>query len=497
MVLDRGNNTEQTRSDANAGTQPNFQVDLADSKTRSIFNRQIKVAHADHSDTEKTSEADGKPTEQMIPKATAVNGARDQQKATELNSLTERPTSPEVPKSKESVNIHRLPDGDRQLETTGPKVGKVFVSKETYDRMMKGQTGATGEGPWLNRNKDGTLDGTYDLTKKIAVEGNIQLKNSKYHRYVNLKDDTVTITGNTLPSTEIGKFPLDRKYYSIDRNPNRVEPNDFSVTVPRYPTPAENPSPIGLGAIAILKNGSLSYGPNDGQGNDAVKRELQDKNNGHPSESQHYHVHNIPPILYEKQDSREPVGTAIDGYKIVAARKSDGQLYSTKELDEFHGRVVDVKQDDGTVKKEWAYCVSLDYPYTIGAFKGTPAKIEGLKEVGLGQGPNGGMPGDGNQHNHDGKPDRDPKSKASEHLPSLEFIDDKNSKGSFKSAKLETTLFDIAQNSLLEKRESIADSQQKLNIRSDDVYRELNRIMILNGYQPANLNGRHNITDRN
>lgn len=58
----------------------------------------------------------------------------------------------------------------------------------------------------------------------------------------------------------------------------------------------------------------------------------------------------------------------------------------TKELDKYHGKIVEVRDEQGNVSKQWDSCASLDWPYTIGAYKGKPITDTG----GLNQ-PPGGM----------------------------------------------------------------------------------------------------------
>jgi hypothetical protein len=60
-----------------------------------------------------------------------------------------------------------------------------------------------------------------------------------------------------------------------------------------------------------------------------------------------------------------------------------------------------------------------------------------------------------------------------------------------KSAHLDTTLFDLAQHSLSERSKLTGESTSQ-----DNVYHELNRIMKLNNYSPANLAQKHNISDK-
>lgn len=58
------------------------------------------------------------------------------------------------------------------------------------------------------------------------------------------------------------------------------------------------------------------------------------------------------------------------------------------------------------------------------------------------------------------------------------------------TAKLETTLYDMAEKTL---RERAKETKEKVN--KDAIYHELNRIMVLNGYDKSNLDGRTNLND--
>lgn len=58
------------------------------------------------------------------------------------------------------------------------------------------------------------------------------------------------------------------------------------------------------------------------------------------------------------------------------------------------------------------------------------------------------------------------------------------------TAKLESTLYDMAEKTL---RERAKETKEKVN--KDAIYHELNRIMVLNGYDKSNLEGRTNLND--
>lgn len=276
-----------------------------------------------------------------------------------------------------SLDIHNLPLGDGQVLSDPEKLspGNVLVSPELKERLENApRSGAIVDGPWINNETQ-----TYDLSKKIQAPGEIY-HDSEYSNTFDHVSNTRRVSGNALPSTPTGNFPIDRgsEAGKIDPNPNHIETQYYTVTLPGNPKPADAPVPLPMGATAILNTGALLYSPLDGNGNDAVAHEIQDDYDGHASEQQEYHVHNVPPELYENQNKTGPapvLGRALDGYPIVAAFNSEGALYSSDELDRNHGKMTWVQDEEGNLRYQWAYCVSLDYPYTMSSFKGEPAKI--------------------------------------------------------------------------------------------------------------------------
>jgi hypothetical protein len=278
-----------------------------------------------------------------------------------------------------SVDITKLPIGGivtNSVTTTGAAQGQVYVSPQSYNVMKNGTTGNVTTGAWINA--DGV---TYDSTKKEVVSGEVTWP-AEYS--VATDGTTRTIKGNALPETSTGVFPIDPNTgaYKIDPNPNSIKPVEYTLTMPSDPQPAAAASPVGLGAVGVLKNGGLLYAGVDGKGNDANAYEVQDSNDGHPSETDYYHTHQVPPALYSdivgQPNQTKLVGYAADGYAIVAETGSDGKLLSTQQLDAFHGNTSTYADENGKSVTAFHYTVSQDWPYTIGAFKGTPSTLEGL-----------------------------------------------------------------------------------------------------------------------
>jgi YHYH protein len=309
-----------------------------------------------------------------VADATLVN--KTPQNITPSTAITNSKTS------NSAVDSTKLPIGgivSNTVNTKGAAKGQIYVSSQSYNIMKNGTTGNVATGAWINA--DGK---TYDATKKEVVSGSVTWP---YQYTTSDNGATRTIKGNTLPSTTTGTYPIDPKTaaYKIDPNPNKIQSEDYKITMPSNPQASATASPLGLGPVGVMTNGGLLYAGVDGKGNDANAYEVQDSNVGHPSETEHYHTHEIPPTLYSEilgqPNQTKLVGYAADGYAIVAETGSDGKLLSTAQLDNFHGNTSTYVDENGKSVTSFHYTVSQDWPYTIGAFKGTPSTFEGLNTV--------------------------------------------------------------------------------------------------------------------
>ena len=127
-------------------------------------------------------------------------------------------------------------------------------------------------------------------------------------------------------------------------------------------------SDVPMGMIGVTKDGVALFNAFDAEGFDAPAHEIQDKCNGHPQFSGQYHYHNWSPcIKAERADA--PVGWMLDGFPILGPTGVDGKKITNADLDECHGRVGPVWMD-GKLVTLYHYHFTLEYPYTIGCYRG-------------------------------------------------------------------------------------------------------------------------------
>jgi len=211
---------------------------------------------------------------------------------------------------------------------------------------------------------------------------------AKYTEVV--QDGKRVMTTNNLPvDGQTGTFPIapTDPAYAYDRNPGTITETPTTVTIEQVAAAAATPACIAEGAVGLLKNGVFLFNALDGRGDDAVAHESQDLCDGHPAMTT-YHYHNVPSCIRDASpDASTVVGWAYDGFPIVLERDARGALPSNADLDECHGRTSPIRVD-GAVLTQYHYSVTLEFPYTIGCWKGTaPAASRG--------GPPGGRPATG------------------------------------------------------------------------------------------------------
>ena len=258
----------------------------------------------------------------------------------------------------------KLPIGTSKVSLTGPSVGGLFACDAGNSRGG----GAHAAGPWLNE-----AAGTWDLTKKISVQGEVSWPMASYSETVN--GPTRDITSNGLPVGEVtGTFPIASSdpAYAYDRNPNRIASSDVKVSLPVNPTAAATPTCLGKGRVGVLKNGVSLFASLDELNRDAVAFETQDKCDGHPQQTSVYHYHDVPSCIRNAAaGSSTVVGYAYDGYPIVVERDTNGNLPTNADLDQCHGRTSRINLD-GKVVEMYHYSATYEFPYFIGCFTGTP-----------------------------------------------------------------------------------------------------------------------------
>lgn len=258
------------------------------------------------------------------------------------------------------VSLKALPLGDGHVGTT-PQVGYVDACQTSFNGG-----GAFHAGPWIHGS-------TWDETAKLAVQGSVKWPQASYH---------VSVTGNQRIITTMdvpvnfttGIFPISASdpAYAYDRNPNSIQPQSITYTLPATPTVAASPSCVNMGSIGILSDGVVLFNALDAGGRDAAAHEVLDSCGGHPERTGQYHHHDIPPcLLATVTGSSTLVGYALDGFGIYVERDAQGNLLTNADLDACHGRTSTITWDGQQVSM-YHYVATAEYPYTVGCYKGTP-----------------------------------------------------------------------------------------------------------------------------
>ena len=264
------------------------------------------------------------------------------------------------------VSAMAIPLGDGKVTTTSPREGYVYSCTSQF----RGG-GARHSGPWIN-----TAAGTYSSSAKVYVEGANSWPSASHS--VTLSGENRILKTNDLPTgATTGNFPISPSdpAYQYDTNPNRVFAQSFDWTVPADPTAAGSPHCLGLGPIGISTDGALFFDALDAAGRDAGAHEVQDSCDGHPQGQGIYHYHTYSPCL-ATAGSKQPgsstlVGYALDCYGIYVERDAHGNLPTDADLDACHGRTSAITWDGKRVVM-YHYDITLEYPYTLACYQGTP-----------------------------------------------------------------------------------------------------------------------------
>jgi len=267
------------------------------------------------------------------------------------------------------INPAAIPLGDGYVSTT-PKVGYVDSCQTSFG----GIGGAQVDGPWIN-----TAHKFWDSLTKISVQGSVSWPNATYS--VTVVGDQRIIKGNDLPIDHTtGVFPIASTdpAFAYDRNPNAIAPQAIDWALPLHPVAADTPSCTSGGPIGILDDGVLLFNALDGEGRDAGAHEVLDRCAEHPQMGDMLHHHEVPPcILSQATGASTLVGYALDGYGIYVERDAGGALLTNTDLDACHGRTSPVLWN-GTVQDIYHYDATMEYPYTVGCFHGTPISVGGM-----------------------------------------------------------------------------------------------------------------------
>ncbi|HEX4109573.1 MAG TPA: YHYH protein [Solirubrobacteraceae bacterium] len=287
------------------------------------------------------------------------------------------PTYATTPTAPGPIDLAALPLGDGYVSST-PKVGYVDSCMTSFPPTG----GATGDGPWID-----TQTHTWDSLSKIHVGGAVSWPTASY--VVQVKGSRRVIRFDDLPIDHAtGVFPIRSSdpAYQYDMNPNRIEAHELHWSLPLHPHAARAPSCTGGGPIGVLDDGVVLFNALDGEGRDAGAHEILDACGGHPDMSDLYHHHEVPPCIYDRAPNGRAtlVGYALDGYGIYVVKNAHGVMPTNTSLDACHGTTSLVPWD-GRLTRVYHYVATLEYPYTVACFHGTPTS-SGLSTGGPGLG---------------------------------------------------------------------------------------------------------------
>jgi hypothetical protein len=266
--------------------------------------------------------------------------------------------------SSSAVDPTKVPLGDGLVSST-PKVGYVDSCRTTFG----GIGGAQAVGPWID-----TAAKTWNRTAKISVAGAVAWPQARYT--VKVDGTKRVIAFDDLPvGHTTGVYPVAASdpASAYDRNPNSIAAQTVSWRLPLAPTRARSASCTPMGPIGVLADGAFLYNALDGEGRDAAAHEVLDTCGGHPDPSSSYHHHDIPSCLLSRgrKGAATLVGYALDGYGIYVVEDAAGNLPANAVLDACHG-TTGVVPWNGKPARIYHYVATLEYPYAVGCFRGTP-----------------------------------------------------------------------------------------------------------------------------
>lgn len=313
------------------------------------------------------------------------------QEVTAIPAPTSAPTA--VATTSSTIDLTKLPLGDGHISTTTALNGYVLSCPSPGGPGAPGLGGAEKNGPWLD-----SAGGTWDSTAKISVSGAVKWPNAQFS--IRTAGTNRVLSGNGLPvNVTTGVFPVQRTdpAAQYDPNPNSIQAQNFTLTLPLNPAVSANPGCASMGVIGVMINGVALYSALDAENRDAVAHEIQDSCSGHPDISGQYHYHSFSPCLDDTPTDptvkSDLIGYALDGFGIYGFKNPDGSVYTNADLDECHGLTSEILWDGQKVVM-YHYQVTHEYPYTLGCFHATPVQPPRPNGPGGTGGPggNGGNP---------------------------------------------------------------------------------------------------------
>ncbi|MEC9141033.1 MAG: YHYH protein [Chloroflexota bacterium] len=268
--------------------------------------------------------------------------------------------------------------GDHYHTTSMPQKGYLYSCNEKNPNAPGSRQSKL---TWIS-----FVDNVWNYFEKLWLpEGTFTPEAGIYTETLTTENREIDI--NNLPvDGKIGDWPMTNHptLTAIDGNRGIPSPSSFSFTYSVSPAEAPSPSCVSLGAIGVTTNGVVIYNAADGRGNDAMAHEIVDIFGGHPAMTS-YHYHFIPERLdqdFLSDGHSKIVGYINDGFPIYGYRGEGGVEMSNEDLDSCHGH----KHGD----LDYHYHATIEYPYTVGCYKGTPVSTRNAGSQGAQGPPSGG-----------------------------------------------------------------------------------------------------------
>jgi hypothetical protein len=254
----------------------------------------------------------------------------------------------------------RLRLGDSHLSTSAPGIGKLYSC-----------VGANPSAPGSVRSRITWIDdanSSWNLLRKPFLPARTGTVTPGTITVTELSGTRSILASNLPVDAKIGNWPMTgyAVLSAIDGNPGNPAARSVSFTLPMAPTVATSPGCVSLGAIGVTLNGVVLYNAADARGNDAAAHEIVDVYGGHPAMTD-YHYHFVPERLDQARmaDGHSGIiGYIRDGYPLYGYKGVGGVEITNADLDICHGH------SHGTLG--YHYHATIEYPYTIGCYRGTP-----------------------------------------------------------------------------------------------------------------------------
>ena len=296
--------------------------------------------------------------QQGLPETTSTNTSI--QKAALFDTTSQFIIDSKLCRDTQGPDCNKLRLGDDYLTTAVPAKGYLY---SCTDKNPNAPGSIEKNITWID-----FADSTWDFLKKLWLpQGAFIPETGTYTERV-IGDERLINTNNLPVDGKIGDWPMTNyaTLTDVDPNPGLPASGSFSFSYPTNPLEAQSPTCVSLGAIGVTKNGVILYNAADARGEDAVAREIVDVFGGHPARSD-YHYHFIPERIdneFLNDGHSGIVGYINDGFPIHGYKGEGGVEMSNDNLDLCHGH------QHGALG--YHYHATLEYPYTVGCYTGTP-----------------------------------------------------------------------------------------------------------------------------